>query len=111
MPLLWAAALGAAQPYGASLTKGGLRYHRLPPVAELRGPAAWQAAPSGAVYRRACHQVLPWLLATFAMVSDAAWLGKDQWPWSTAPAIGAVGRLGGPSASNAGGVDRCVLSL
>ena len=31
--------------------------------------------------------------------------------WSTAPATGAVGRLGGPSASNSGGVGCCVLSL
>ena len=78
---------------------------------ELRGPGAWQATPSCAVCRYACHQLLPWLLATFAMVPDAAWPGSDQRPWSTAPATGPVGRLGRPSASNPGGVDRCVLSL
>ena len=45
---------------------------------ELRGPAAWQATPSFAVCRHACHQLLPWLRATFAMVPDAAWPGSDQ---------------------------------
>ena len=38
------------------------------------------------------------------MVPDAAWPGADQWPWSTAPATGRVGRLGRPSASDAWGV-------
>ena len=42
-PLLWAAALGAAQPYGVSLTTRGiapasLRYDRLTPVAPVAGP-------------------------------------------------------------------------
>ena len=37
---------------------------------------------------------------TFAMVSDAAWPGSNQWHWSTAPATGPVGRLGRPSASD-----------
>ena len=42
-PLLWAAALGAAQPYGVFLTTGGiapasLRYERLSPVARVVGP-------------------------------------------------------------------------
>ena len=78
---------------------------------DLRGPAAGQATPSWAVWRHACHQLLTWLRATFAMVLDAAWPGSDQRPWSTAPATGLVGRLGRPSASNAGGVDRCALSL
>ena len=78
---------------------------------ELRGPADWQATPSSGVCRHACHQLLPWLWVTFAMVPDAAWPGSDQWLWSTAPAIGLVGRLGRPSASDLGGVDRCVLSL
>ena len=27
----------------------------------LRDPAAWQATPSWAVCRHACHQLLPWL--------------------------------------------------
>ena len=67
---------------------------------KLRGPAVWQAAPSWAVCRHACHQLLPWLRVTFAMVPDAAWTGSDHWPWSTAPAIGPVGRLGRPSASD-----------
>ena len=35
---------------------------------ELRGPAAWHATPSWAVCRHACHQLLPWLRGTFAMV-------------------------------------------
>ena len=78
---------------------------------ELRGPAAWQATPSWAVCQHACHQLLPSLRATFAMVPDAAWPGSDQRPWSTTPATGPVGRLGRPSASDPGGVSRGVLSL
>ena len=31
------------------------------------------------------------------MVPDAAWLGSDEWPWSTAPATGPLDRLGPPS--------------
>ena len=38
------------------------------------------------------------------MVPDAAWPGSDQWPWSTAPAIDLMGRLGRPSASDPWGV-------
>ena len=38
------------------------------------------------------------------MVPDAAWPGSDQWPWSTAPATGPVGRLGRPSASDPWGI-------
>ena len=64
---------------------------------ELRGHSAWQATPSWTVYRPACHRLLPWLWVTFAMFTDAAWSGSDQWPWSTAPATGPVGRLGRPS--------------
>ena len=60
---------------------------------ELPSPAAWQATPSWAVCRHACHRSLPWLRVTFAMVPDAAWPGSDQWPWSTAPAAGPVSRL------------------
>ena len=45
---------------------------------ELRGPAAWQVTPSGAVCRHTCHQLLPRLRVTFAMVPDAAWPGLDQ---------------------------------
>ena len=71
---------------------------------ELRGHSAWQATPSWTVYRLACHRLLPWLRVTFAMVPDAAWPGSDQWPWSTAPATGPVGRLGCPSASDPWGV-------
>ena len=71
---------------------------------ELRGHSAWQATPSWTVYRLACHRLLPWLRVTFAMVPDAAWSGSDQWPWSTAPATGPVGRLGRPSVSNPWGV-------
>ena len=41
---------------------------------------------------------------TFGIVPDAAWPGSDQWPWSTAPAPGPVGRPGRPSASNPWGV-------
>ena len=71
---------------------------------ELRGYSAWQATPPWTVYQLACHWLLPWLLVTFAIVPDAAWPGLDQWPWSTAPATGPVGRLGRPSASNPWGV-------
>ena len=71
---------------------------------ELRGRSAWQATPSWTVYRLACHRLLPWLRVTFAMVPDAAWPGSEQWPWSTAPATGPVGRLGRPSVSHPWGV-------
>ena len=71
---------------------------------ELRGHSAWQPTPSWTVYRLACHRLLLWLRVTFAMVPDAAWPGSDQWPWSTAPATGPVGRLGRPSASDPWGV-------
>ena len=67
---------------------------------ELRGHSAWQATPSWTVYRLACHRLLPWLRVPFAMVPEAAWPGSDQWPWSTAPATGPVGRLGHPRASD-----------
>ena len=115
-PLLWAIALGAAQPYGVSLTTGGiapasLRYDCLTLWLELRDPAAWQATPSWAVCRHACHQLLPWLRATFAVVPDAAWPGSYQQPWSTASATGPVGWLGRPSASHPGVVGRGLLSL
>ena len=71
---------------------------------ELRGHSTWQATLSWTMYRPACHRLLPWLRVTFAMVPDAAWPGSDQWPWSTAPATGPVGRLGRPSASDPWGV-------
>ena len=71
---------------------------------ELRGHSSWQATPSSTVGRLACHRLLRWLWVTFAMVPDAAWPGSDQWPWSTAPATGPVGRLGRPSASDPWGV-------
>ena len=45
---------------------------------ELRGHSAWQATPSRTVYQLACHQLLPWLRVTFAMVRDAGWPGSDQ---------------------------------
>ena len=67
---------------------------------ELRGNSAWQATPSWTAYRLACQRLLPWLRVTFATVPHAAWPGSDQWPWSTAPATGPVGRLGCPSASD-----------
>ena len=71
---------------------------------ELRGHSAWRVTPSWTVYRLACHRLLPWLRVTFAMVPGAAWSGSDQWPWSTAPATGTVGRLGRPSVSDPWGV-------
>ena len=71
---------------------------------ELWGHSAWQVTPSWTVYRLTCHRLLPWLRVTFATVPDAAWPGSDQWPWSTAPATGPVGRLGRPSASDPWGI-------
>ena len=71
---------------------------------ELQGHSAWQVTPSWTVYWLACHRLLPWLRVTFAMVPDAAWPGSDQWPWSTAPATGPLGRLGRPSASDPWGI-------
>ena len=45
------------------------------------------------------------------MVPDEAWPGSDQRLWSTAPADGAVGLLGRPSAPDPWGVVRCCPSL
>ena len=75
-----------------------------PPWLELRGHSAWQVTPSWTVCRLACHRLLPWLRVMFAMVPDAAWPGSHQWPWSTAPATGPVGRLGRSSASDPWGI-------
>ena len=72
---------------------------------ELRGLSAGQATPSWTICRLACHRLLPWLWATFAMVPDAARPGSDQRPWGTAPAAGPVGRLDCPSVSDPWGVD------
>ena len=71
---------------------------------ELQGPHAWHATPSWAVCPHACHQLLPWRRATFAMVLNADLPGSDQRPWSSAPATGLVGWLRRPSASD----PRCV---
>ena len=49
-----------------------------PLLLELRGPAAWKATPSWPVCRHACHQLLPWLRATFAIVPDAAWRARTS---------------------------------
>ena len=68
-----------------------------PLLPEVRGPAAWQSTPSWTVYRLACHRLLPWLLVTFAMVTDATWLGSEQRLRGIAPAAGPVCRLGRPS--------------
>ena len=38
------------------------------------------------------------------MVPDEAWSSSDQWPWSTAPDTGPVGRLGRPTVSDPWGV-------
>ena len=109
-PLLWAAALGGCPAvWSISHHKGycsRLSTVRPPQLLwlELRGHSAWQVTPSWTVYRLACHRLLPWLRVTFAMVPDAAWPGSDQWPWSTAPATGPVGRLGRPSASDPWGI-------
>ena len=108
-PLLWAAALELPSrveylsPQGVLLP---LVYGTTasPLWLELRGLSARQATPSWTVHRLACHRMLAWLRVTFAMVSDAAWPGSDQWPWGTAPAAGPVGRLGRPSASDPWGV-------
>ena len=66
---------------------------------------------SEAVYRLACHRLLPWLRVTFAMVPDAAWPGSEQRPRGTASATGLLGWLGRPSATNPWGVVCCFPSL
>ena len=71
---------------------------------ELLGVSAWQPTSSWPVYRLACHRLLRQLRVTFAMVSNAAWPGSDQQPWSTAPAARPVGRLDRPSAPDPWGV-------
>ena len=71
---------------------------------ELPGRSAWQETPSWTVYWLACHRLLPWLRVTFTMVHDAACPCSDQWPRSTAPANGPVGRVGRPSVSDPWGV-------
>ena len=76
----------------------------------LRALAPWQTPPSWAVYPLACRRLLPWLLGTFAVVPDAAWLGSDQQPWRTAPTAGPVTRLGSRSVSEPWGVVCCHLS-
>ena len=101
---------GDAQPCGLSPSTGGiapasLRYDRLTSL------AASQATPSWAVCRLSCLRLLLWLLVTFAKVPDAARPGSDQWPWSTGPTTGPVGRLGGPSASDPWGLICCAVSL
>ena len=63
---------------------------------EFRGRSARQATPSWTLYRLPCHQLLPWLQVTFAMVPDAAWPGSDQWPWGTAPPAGPLSSAGSP---------------
>ena len=74
---------------------------------KMRGPAAWQATPSLAVYRLACHRLLPGLGATFALVPSAARPGFEQRPWGIAPVAGPVGWLGRPSVSDPWGVVCC----
>ena len=76
---------------------------------ELRGLATWQATRSWTVYQLGCHQLIPWLQVTSAMVPDGAWSGTDQRPWSTAPATGSLGRLGCTSTSDPWGVVYCAL--
>ena len=78
---------------------------------KLRVTAAWQATPSWTVSRLASHGLFPSLQVTFAMVSDAAWLGCDERPWITATSTGLVRLLGCPSALDRWGVVCCALSL
>ena len=78
---------------------------------ELSGLPAWQATPSWTVYRVACHRLLPWLQVVFAMVHNAVWLGSDQRPWGTVPAVPLVVRLGRPSAPGPCGEVCCFQSL
>ena len=78
---------------------------------ELRGLSAWQATPFWTVYQLICHQLLPWLRVTFAMVPDAAWGGSEQRPWGTAIAARPLGRLGRPRASHPWDALCCYLSL
>ena len=77
----------------------------------LRGLAAWQATASWTVCQLAWQRLFPWLQVTVSMVPDAAWLGSDQGPWTTASATSPVGRLGRPSSSDPWGVGCCALTL
>ena len=77
---------------------------------ELQGPVAWQATSSPAVCRHACHQLLPWLWATFAMVPDAVWARTSGLRVPLLPLARWVGSVT-PVRLTPGGVDRCALSL
>ena len=78
---------------------------------EFRGLSGWQVTASWTVYRLACHQLLPFLRVTFAMVPNVAWPGPDRLSWATVPAAGPVGWQGRPSAPNSWGVVCCFPSL
>ena len=115
-PVLWAAALGPPQPCGVSLTTGGiapasLRYDRLTPVARVAGPHCLAGGPLLGFVPALLSSVASMTPRNVCHGSDAAWLRSDQWPWSTSPATAPAGWLGCLSASDRGGVDRCVLSL
>ena len=108
--------LGAAQPYGVSLTAGviapaSLRYDRPSPVSRVAGPSWLAGNPLLGCSRARPLPVFAMALRDFSPVPDAAPLGSDQWPWSTAPATGPAGRLGCPSAWAPWGLVCCAPSL
>ena len=71
---------------------------------ELRGHSAWQATPPLDCVPARLSPVASMAPSDVCHGPDAAWPGSDQWPWSTAPATGPVGRLGRPSVSDPWGV-------
>ena len=108
-PLLWGAALGAAQPCGVSLTTRGiapacLQYDRLTLVAWVLGPLCLAGDP--------LLYCVPARLSPVASMAPCdvfhgprcSLAGPDQRPWGTAPAAGPVGLLRRPSGSDPWGV-------
>ena len=80
----------AAQFCGASLTTGGiapasLQHGRLTPVAEVAGPRCLAGPPLPGCVPARLSRADSMALGKFCMVSDAAWLGSNQRPWSNAP--------------------------
>ena len=104
MPLLWAAAVGAAQPCGKYLTTGGiapagLRYNRLTPVARVAGHRCLAVNPLPG-----CVRARPSPAAAMAPgdVCRCSPAGMGPVASKYRSCTGAAGRLGRPSASNRG---------
>ena len=71
---------------------------------ELRGRSAGQATALLDCVPAGLSPVASMAPGDVCHGPDAGWPGSDQWPWSTAPATGPVGRLGRPSVSDPWGV-------